>query len=76
MAPANRSETGGRARRPGICSFGVVDLADELDAGLVQQRCNLAPKVRLVDPIHLGRDLQRQADGAGDHNGPVDAFLR
>jgi hypothetical protein len=54
----------------------LVDLSDELDARLVQQRCNLAPEVGLVDTVHLGRDLERQADGAGDCNRPVDALLR
>ena len=53
----------------------LVDLADELDAGLSQQRLDLGLEVLLVDAIDLGRDLQRNADGARDADGPVDALL-
>ena len=54
----------------------VVDLADELDVGmLADQRLDLGVVVRLVGVINLGGDLQRHSRLCRDADGAVDAFL-
>jgi hypothetical protein len=54
----------------------LTDLTDELDARLLQEWCNLAKEVGLVGTVDLGRNPQRQTNGSGNLNGPVDALLR
>src|SRR5690606_29969276 len=75
LGPVDREQQRARiAQEPALAA--LVDLADEFDAGLIQQRCNLALEIRLVDAVDLRRDLQRQADGAGYGYRAVDALLR
>ena len=44
----------------------LINLADELDARLVEERCNLGLEVYLVDLVDFGRDFERKADGVGN----------
>ena len=75
LRPVDREQQRPRlAQELGLAA--LVDLADVLDAWLLQQRLDLGAEVVLVDAIDLGGDLQRQADGAGDRDRAVDALLR
>ena len=53
-----------------------VDLADELDAGTVEQRLDLRPEIDLVGAVHLGCDLERNAERARNRDGAVGPLLR
>ena len=54
----------------------VVDLADEFDAAAVEQRFDLGLEIGLVGAVHLGGDLERNAQRARDGDGAVGTFLR
>ena len=53
-----------------------VDLADEFDAGAVEQRLDLGPEIGLVDAVDLCSDLQRNAKRARNRDGAVGTLLR
>ena len=54
----------------------LVDLADEFDAGAVEQRLDLRPEIGFVGAVDLGCDLQRNAERARDRDGAVGPLLR
>src|SRR6185503_10669638 len=54
----------------------LVDLSDEFDAGSVKQRLDLRPEIGLVGAVDLGRDLQRDAERPGYHDGTVWTLFR
>src|SRR6185437_8802544 len=53
-----------------------VDLADELDAGTFQQRLDFGAEIDLVGAVHLGGNLEWNAERAGDGDRAVRAFFR
>ena len=53
-----------------------VDLANELDQGMVEQRWNDLLEVGLVGPVDLGGDLQRHASLRRNVNGSVRPLFR
>jgi len=74
LRPIDGKQQGARLAEKGRLAA-LVDLADVLDAGLLQQRLDLGAEILHVHTIHLGRDLERQAGGAGDGYGAVQALL-
>ena len=53
-----------------------VDLADEFDAGAREEWLDLRAEIDLVDVVHLGCDLERNAERPRNRDGAVRAFLR
>ena len=54
----------------------LVDLADELDARLAEQRLDDVVEIDEVGLVDLGRDFQRNAGLVRDHDGAVETLLR
>jgi hypothetical protein len=54
----------------------LADLSDEFHPRLVEQRCDLGSKIGFIGLVHLGCNLQRNAECLCDANGAVRALLR
>ena len=54
----------------------LVDLADELNTGAVEQRLDLRPEIGLVGAVHFSCNLERNADRTRNCDGSVRALLR
>src|SRR6202048_2387947 len=57
----------------GLAAF--IDLADELDPRIAQQRYDFFAKVGFIDLVDFGSDLQRNAERPCDPNGAVRPLL-
>jgi hypothetical protein len=49
----------------------LIDLADELDVRIAQQRCDLFPEIGFIDLVDFGGDLQGNAERPCYPNGAV-----
>ena len=75
LRPVHREEKrGGLAQE--FRFLPLVDLTDELDAGTFDEREDLGAEIVLIDPVHLGGDLERDAGGARYPDGAVRALFR
>src|SRR5205814_136181 len=54
----------------------LVDLANVLDAGSLEQRRDGVAEIDLIDLVDLGGDLERDAARPGDGDGAVRPFFR
>ena len=54
----------------------LADLADELDVALPEQRLDRGLEIFLIDAVHLGGDLERNAGPRRDANRGVRRLLR
>ena len=70
----------GKQQRPRVAEelrlLMLVDLADELDTGAVEQRLDLRPEIGFVGAVDLGCDLKRNAERTRNCDGAVRALLR
>jgi hypothetical protein len=74
LGPVDRQQQGMRAaEESGL--FGIADLADHFHARAVHHRLDDGVEILLVDAIHLGGDLQRNAGAPRDGDGAVGPFL-
>jgi hypothetical protein len=55
---------------------GVIDLANEFDQWIVEQRLDLVGEIVAVGSVDFGSQLQRDASALGDRNRAVRALLR
>src|SRR5689334_1114461 len=54
----------------------LIDLADILHAGLIDERRDLLPEIDLVRLVDFGRDLQRDSERPGELDGAVGTLFR
>ncbi len=75
LGPVNREQQ--RQGMPEEVALGaLVDLADELDQGMVEQRRDDLVVVGLIGRINLGSDLQRNASLNGDLDRTIRSLFR
>src|SRR4029077_1255581 len=72
--PIDREEQGARVSEELRLAV-IVDLADEFNAGLVEQGCDNLAKIGFIYLVDLGRDLERQAERTRNRYRTIWAFL-
>ena len=74
LRPIDREDQGARVPEE-LRLAALVDLADEFNAGLVEQGCDDLAKIGFIHLVDLGRDLERQAERTCDRYRTIWAFL-